>query len=474
MVDELAPGPPPRRFAAPLAPDPPTDDPPPPTDVGRRPSFVLAALAAGAGVIHLALVPDHAAEWLALGVAFAVVGWAQLLLALGLVTRPSRRLRAAGAALSLAVVGAWAYTRVIGWPVGPQHGTTEAAHFVDGLAAALELAFAAGVAWGAAVPGTGDGARGRRSGVRTVLVAATSALAVLGLTTAALADPSTAEHHHDDAAADPTAAATAGHDHAAADPTAAATAGHDHAAADPTAAATGTTAATAGHDHPAAASGTTAATAGHDHPAAATGTSTGAASAPAHAHAACTAPVTAEQQAAADALVARTRAAIAPDADLATAMAAGYRPITPPTAQVVHYGDPAYLHDGAVLDPARPESLVYAFSADHRTAYLLGAMYLMDDPTATPPDPGGCETLWHDHTNLCLAPGVGMVGTVAADGSCPAGSTNATTTLMMHVWSIDVPAGPFSELDASTRHDLVTAVAAAVRAGTLAASPVPA
>ncbi len=191
-------------------------------------------------------------------------------------------------------------------------------------------------------------------------------------------------------------------------------------------------------------------------------------------HAACDAPVTPDQQAAAEQLVAATRAAVAPEADLATAVAAGYRPITPGGAQVVHYANPAYLRDGHVLDPAAPESLVFAFSADHRTAYLLGAMYLMDDPAATPPQPGGCETVWHAHTNLCLAPGVGMVGTVDAAGTCPPGSANETTAMMLHVWSVDVPAGPFSELDASTRKDLVASVTAAVRAGALTPSPVPA
>jgi hypothetical protein len=101
--------------------------------------------------------------------------------------------------------------------------------------------------------------------------------------------------------------------------------------------------------------------------------------------------------------------------------------------------------DGHVLDPDRPESLVYGFDAAGR-AYLLGAMFLDDSRSASPPQPGGCLTTWHTHTNLCLAPGKGMVGVVGPDGTCPPGSANTETAAMLHVWAMDLPTGPFSEL----------------------------
>jgi hypothetical protein len=41
------------------------------------------------------------------------------------------------------------------------------------------------------------------------------------------------------------------------------------------------------------------------------------------------------------------------------------------------------------------------------------------------------------------------------------------------VWSVDLAEGPFAELDASDGRGMVAAVAAAVRAGTVTASPVP-
>jgi hypothetical protein len=173
----------------------------------------------------------------------------------------------------------------------------------------------------------------------------------------------------------------------------------------------------------------------------------------------CTAPVTAQQQAAADALVATTRSEVLRYDDLAVALAEGYVPITPEEAQVVHYAKPSALGDGETLDPTDVESLVYGFDRN-RTPYFLGSMYLLDDVDAEPPMPGGCLTSWHAHDNLCLAPGRGMVATVAGDGSCPEGSANAVTPMMLHVWSLELPTGPFSELHELRAQDVVAAIVA--------------
>jgi hypothetical protein len=172
----------------------------------------------------------------------------------------------------------------------------------------------------------------------------------------------------------------------------------------------------------------------------------------------CTAPVTDEQRDAADQLVADTRAAVAAYEDFDVAVADGYVPITPEGAQVVHYANPATLGDSVTLQPDRVESLVYAFDRN-RTPYLLGAMYLLDDPAVEAPMPGGCLTTWHAHDNLCTAPGKGMVATIAADGSCPDGSSNTVTPMMLHVWSLDLPTGPFSELNEVRPQDVIAALA---------------
>jgi hypothetical protein len=162
-----------------------------------------------------------------------------------------------------------------------------------------------------------------------------------------------------------------------------------------------------------------------------------------HHHADCTAPVTPEQQQAADSIAAQTAAAIAPYAELSVAKAAGWTNITPEGRPIVHYALWARIADGRVLDPSVPESLVYGFAPDG-TPYLLGAMFLMEG-SGTPPQPGGCLMQWHAHENLCIEPGKGMVGVVGPDGQCPPGSTNVVTDAMLHAWIVPVPDGPFSD-----------------------------
>lgn len=149
------------------------------------------------------------------------------------------------------------------------------------------------------------------------------------------------------------------------------------------------------------------------------------------------------QRAAADALIADTRAAVARFADLDDAVAAGYRPITPTGERIVHYGKPAYMLDGNVLDHQRVESLVYARSS--RGPVLLGAMYMMP-PGQKGPEVGGSLTRWHAHHDLCIDEAQLAQVARRPDGSCPPGSAVRVTPEMLHVWTVDYPTGPFGEL----------------------------
>ncbi len=128
---------------------------------------------------------------------------------------------------------------------------------------------------------------------------------------------------------------------------------------------------------------------------------------------------------------------------LAAARAAGYVPLTPPGAQVVHYLNRAsYLatvRGGPVLDETDPQSLVYANTP--RGAVLVAAMYITA-PGGSTPQPGGCLTQWHVHTNLCLGNGRVTGEVSAASPSCPAGSVNHVTQPMIHVWFVPIPGGP--------------------------------
>ena len=99
-----------------------------------------------------------------------------------------------------------------------------------------------------------------------------------------------------------------------------------------------------------------------------------------------------------------------------------------------------------MLDPAKPQSLVYANTP--KGAVLVAAMYITT-PGGVTPQPGGCLTQWHVHTNLCLRRGFGVVGVVtAAHPTCPPGSRNHVTPPMMHVWFVPIPGGP-TAIDAS-------------------------
>ena len=156
----------------------------------------------------------------------------------------------------------------------------------------------------------------------------------------------------------------------------------------------------------------------------------------------CAAQPTAAQQQAAVALVDQTVAAAAPYESLAAAKAAGYVPVTPTGQKIVHYINPAIYRVGNTLDPSAIPVLVYV-NTPHG-AVLSAAMYLMP-PTyagATPPQPGGCLTQWHIHTDLCFT--AGRVVATNTAGTCPVGSANQVTQPMMHVWLTPVTGGPLA------------------------------
>ena len=107
--------------------------------VGRSLRWLLAALAAASGVVHLAFAGEHMDVTWAHGTFFAVVGWAQLALAVAFVVRPDRRVLAAAVALSTAVVAAWVVSRTVGVPFGPDAGEAEPVALADALVTGFEV-----------------------------------------------------------------------------------------------------------------------------------------------------------------------------------------------------------------------------------------------------------------------------------------------------------------------------------------------
>lgn len=109
-------------------------------DLDLRLRAALASLAAGAGVVHVAVAPEHADHHWTMGLAMALTAWAQLGWAAAVVVRPSRALLLVGAVASAALVLAYAVVSAAGWPLGPSAGEPEAQTAAGLLCAGLELA----------------------------------------------------------------------------------------------------------------------------------------------------------------------------------------------------------------------------------------------------------------------------------------------------------------------------------------------
>lgn len=148
------------------------------------------------------------------------------------------------------------------------------------------------------------------------------------------------------------------------------------------------------------------------------------------------------QAIAAAALAEQTKTALRGYTDIRAALAAGYRPTLSRTGFSVHLTNKRYGDDGHVLDPQRPEELMYAI-ADGR-ATLLSAVYTVPYARRPAPTPGGPLTRWHSH-NVCLTlvpPGFSLVD---AFGGCPPFAVKTALPLMMHVWVVDNPGGPYAD-----------------------------
>lgn len=109
------------------------------------PVMLLVALSAGAGIIHARAMIDHMSHYWLYGAFFAVLTYAQVLVAAGLYRRPDNLRWLMPAALgSLLVVGVWLISRSYGLPFGPWAGRAEPLGLSD-LAATLDEVLFAGV-----------------------------------------------------------------------------------------------------------------------------------------------------------------------------------------------------------------------------------------------------------------------------------------------------------------------------------------
>ncbi len=160
--------------------------------------------------------------------------------------------------------------------------------------------------------------------------------------------------------------------------------------------------------------------------------------------------VTPAEQARAEKLVEETIVDIRRFETPAEAYAAGYRSIGDGITGDEHYVNWSYVNDGHILDPMRPESVVYEYRNGVQRA--VAAMYMLPfgSTFADVPDVGGPLTQWHVHADLCLTdnPQQRVLSSITSvNGTCPAGSTKAGDTPMLHVWAVPNPCGPFAALE---------------------------
>jgi hypothetical protein len=385
--------------------------------------YCLAIVSVVTSVIHFAVAGEHFQEYWAFGVFMLVVAWLQLSWAVLAIARPSRLLLWGGGFLNGGVVAVYIVTRTIGDVIGPTPHDVEPFGFGDGLCTVLEAVTVLGCAWLLCAKLDRQVQRHR-----LVLASATTGALAAILLSVALVDGGSemVMGMGDDAAAIPAANTAATVSHSSGSTSTMKMSG--------SMSMSGATTSSVGL-------ATTSPAGNITMPEASMQMMTGmkmASSTP------CTAAPTKAQQRAAVGLVNRSWKGAQQYRSLAAAKAAGYVPITPVGLPVVHYINPTYLgyvlHGGRVLNTTEPQSLVYANTP--KGAVLAASMYITSPFDVRTPQPGGCLTQWHVHTNLCTN-GIFVTGIVTKkDSTCPSGSSNQVTPPMMHVWYIPIPGGP--------------------------------
>lgn len=110
-----------------------------------------------------------------------------------------------------------------------------------------------------------------------------------------------------------------------------------------------------------------------------------------------------------------------------------------------HFVNKAYLSDGDILNPDRPEFLMYARSSTGMR--LTGVMYLMPTTEARGPQIGGPKTVWHYHilgVAMCWHHGLPVAKAADEPPLCERGSPGLKSPEMLHVWLLDNPKGRFA------------------------------
>lgn len=164
--------------------------------------------------------------------------------------------------------------------------------------------------------------------------------------------------------------------------------------------------------------------------------------------------VTLEEQREAETLLRETRLVAKNYADVDALVALGYKPLEPFQVNgYIHYINLALVKDEYILDPQKPESILFSvdlFTGEHKLVaimYMLGAEWL-GKPL---PTIGGELIPWHAHLDVCATvtaeDGINAIMSVGDSEDCTIGS-RIDAHPMMHVWVVPNPCGPFADSSA--------------------------
>ena len=154
------------------------------------------------------------------------------------------------------------------------------------------------------------------------------------------------------------------------------------------------------------------------------------------------APISAVQLAAASTFVAQVKASTAKYEDIRVAMADGYVQITQDLPAIAaHFVKPAYLADAVMMDPTKPEFLLYTKRLDGNWR-LVGTMFYGTPGAQAAPNYFGALDAWHLHENLCFV-GSG-VRITASQEECKGGLFVRKTNWQLHVWTVADADGVFA------------------------------
>lgn len=143
--------------------------------------------------------------------------------------------------------------------------------------------------------------------------------------------------------------------------------------------------------------------------------------------------VTSEQLVAAGRFAEDVKLKTAKYADVRDALADGYLQVTQDLPGIAaHFVRLDYRADGHEMNPERVEVLLYSKRLDGNWR-LVGAMFMAETVSDTPPSYFGALDVWHRHENLCFLPNA-QVKTVTSGAQCVGGAFQATGAYQMHVW----------------------------------------